>query len=165
MSKFWRNSSLIRHQNQFQRESLDYVAMPLLGCSMHMTKTLFFRFVCPENLFFFFFLFPSILHQIVTFPYCWVWQKFQVSVNDEGRGMWKVYLDMKEYAAALANCRDPLQRDQVYLMQVISNWNLSKWSTYADYKPLLQFLIWIFKHLTTLSCLCRLKLHLLLRII
>ncbi|XP_048329359.2 vacuolar sorting protein 18 [Ziziphus jujuba] len=42
---------------------------------------------------------------------------FQVSVNDEGRGMWKVYLDMKEYAAALANCRDPLQRDQVYLMQ------------------------------------------------
>ncbi|KAK9222262.1 hypothetical protein WN944_010697 [Citrus x changshan-huyou] len=37
---------------------------------------------------------------------------FQVSVNDEGRDMWKVYLDMKEYAAALANCRDPLQRDQ-----------------------------------------------------
>ncbi|KAF2283472.1 hypothetical protein GH714_008618 [Hevea brasiliensis] len=42
---------------------------------------------------------------------------FQVSVNDEGRDMWKVYLDMKEYAAALANCRDPLQRDQVYLLQ------------------------------------------------
>ncbi|KAF3437477.1 hypothetical protein FNV43_RR20230 [Rhamnella rubrinervis] len=42
---------------------------------------------------------------------------FQVSVNDEGRGMWKVYLDMKEYAASLANCRDPLQRDQVYLVQ------------------------------------------------
>ncbi|KAF9670869.1 hypothetical protein SADUNF_Sadunf13G0114000 [Salix dunnii] len=42
---------------------------------------------------------------------------FQVSVNDEGRDMWKVYLDMKEYAAALANCRDPLQRDQVYLVQ------------------------------------------------
>ncbi|KAA3467995.1 vacuolar protein sorting-associated protein 18-like protein [Gossypium australe] len=37
---------------------------------------------------------------------------FQVSVNDEGRDMWKVYLDMKEYAAALANSRDPLQRDQ-----------------------------------------------------
>ncbi|KAH9792777.1 vacuolar sorting protein 18 [Citrus sinensis] len=45
---------------------------------------------------------------------------FQVSVNDEGRDMWKVYLDMKEYAAALANCRDPLQRDQVYLVQCIS---------------------------------------------
>ncbi|GFY99076.1 zinc ion binding protein [Actinidia rufa] len=42
---------------------------------------------------------------------------FQVSVNDEGRDMWKVYLDLKEYAAALANCRDPLQRDQVYLAQ------------------------------------------------
>ncbi|XP_024020984.1 vacuolar protein sorting-associated protein 18 homolog [Morus notabilis] len=45
---------------------------------------------------------------------------FQVSVNDEGRDMWKVYLDMKEYAAALANCRDPLQRDQVYLLQAES---------------------------------------------
>ncbi|THG19953.1 hypothetical protein TEA_021574 [Camellia sinensis var. sinensis] len=42
---------------------------------------------------------------------------FQVSVNDEGRDMWKVYLDLKEYAAALANCRDPFQRDQVYLAQ------------------------------------------------
>ncbi|KAK9671984.1 hypothetical protein RND81_12G067600 [Saponaria officinalis] len=42
---------------------------------------------------------------------------FQVSVNDEGRDMWKVYLGMKEYAAALANCRDALQRDQVYLAQ------------------------------------------------
>ncbi|KAL7098474.1 hypothetical protein ACP275_09G019600 [Erythranthe tilingii] len=31
--------------------------------------------------------------------------------------MWKVYLDLKVYAAALANCRDPLQRDQVYLVQ------------------------------------------------
>ncbi|CAL0323663.1 unnamed protein product [Lupinus luteus] len=42
---------------------------------------------------------------------------FQVSINDEGRDMWKVYIDMKEYAAALANCRDPFQRDQVYLVQ------------------------------------------------
>ncbi|XP_047317718.1 vacuolar sorting protein 18-like [Impatiens glandulifera] len=42
---------------------------------------------------------------------------FQVSVNDEGRHMWKVYLDLKDYASALANCRDPLQRDQVYLAQ------------------------------------------------
>lgn len=33
--------------------------------------------------------------------------------------MWKVYLDMKEYAASLANCRDPFQRDQVYLVQVM----------------------------------------------
>ncbi|KAL0813162.1 hypothetical protein Bca101_069605 [Brassica carinata] len=42
---------------------------------------------------------------------------FQVSVIDEGRDMWKVYLDLKVFAAALANCRDPLQRDQVYLVQ------------------------------------------------
>lgn len=42
----------------------------------------------------------------------------QISVNDEGRDMWKVYLDLQEYTAALANCRDPLQRDQVYLVQV-----------------------------------------------
>ncbi|WZY97616.1 LOW QUALITY PROTEIN: hypothetical protein YC2023_069945 [Brassica napus] len=40
-----------------------------------------------------------------------------VSVIDEGRDMWKVYLDLKVFAAALANCRDPLQRDQVYLVQ------------------------------------------------
>lgn len=32
--------------------------------------------------------------------------------------MWKVYLDLKVYAASLANCRDALQRDQVYLVQV-----------------------------------------------
>ncbi|KAK6919503.1 Pep3/Vps18/deep orange [Dillenia turbinata] len=37
---------------------------------------------------------------------------FQVSVNDEGRDMWKVYLDLEDYASALANCRDPYQRDQ-----------------------------------------------------
>ncbi|XP_077238877.1 zinc ion binding protein isoform X2 [Tasmannia lanceolata] len=42
---------------------------------------------------------------------------FQVSVHDEGRDMWQVYLDMKEYAAALAHCRYPFQRDQVYLVQ------------------------------------------------
>lgn len=43
---------------------------------------------------------------------------FQMSVQDEGRDMWQVYLDMKEYAAALAHCRDPVERDQVYLVQV-----------------------------------------------
>ncbi|KAI3997302.1 hypothetical protein MKX01_009146 [Papaver californicum] len=45
---------------------------------------------------------------------------FQVSVQDEGRDMWQVYLDLKEYAIALANCRDPFQRDQVYLVQAES---------------------------------------------
>ncbi|GMQ01928.1 hypothetical protein CsSME_00048382 [Camellia sinensis var. sinensis] len=34
---------------------------------------------------------------------------FQVSVNDEGRNMWKVFLDLKEYAA----------RDQVYLAEAV----------------------------------------------
>lgn len=47
-----------------------------------------------------------------------------MSVNDEGRDMWKVYLDLKEYAAALANCRDALQRDQVYLVQVAADLDL-----------------------------------------
>ncbi|KAL8201520.1 hypothetical protein R6Q57_012859 [Mikania cordata] len=37
--------------------------------------------------------------------------------------MWKVYLDLKEYAAALANCSDPYQRDQVYLEQGNGNGN------------------------------------------
>lgn len=43
-----------------------------------------------------------------------------MSVTDEDRDMWKVYLDLKEYAAALANCSDPFQRDQVYLEQVLT---------------------------------------------
>ncbi|CAL9055510.1 unnamed protein product [Musa banksii] len=42
---------------------------------------------------------------------------FQVSVQDESRDMWQFYLDMKEYATALAYCRNPIQRDQVYLVQ------------------------------------------------
>lgn len=42
---------------------------------------------------------------------------FQVSVHDEGRDMWQIYLGMKDYATALAHCRTPLQRDQVYLVQ------------------------------------------------
>jgi hypothetical protein len=31
--------------------------------------------------------------------------------------MWQVYLDMNHYAAALSHCRNPFQRDQVYLVQ------------------------------------------------
>ncbi|CAI9105315.1 OLC1v1004212C1 [Oldenlandia corymbosa var. corymbosa] len=42
---------------------------------------------------------------------------FQISVKDEGRDMWKVYSDLKDYAEALANCCDALQKDQVYLVQ------------------------------------------------
>lgn len=118
--------------------------MPLLGCFMHMTKTLFFRLYlhrASSSSFFFFPFFTLPLSFVFSFfhaaPNINLFHidgsrtKLQVSVNDEGRGMWKVYLDMKEYAAALANCRDPLQRDQVYLVQV----NLilfCNWSTCAD---------------------------------
>ncbi|XP_042450778.1 vacuolar sorting protein 18-like [Zingiber officinale] len=42
---------------------------------------------------------------------------FQASAHDESRDMWQVYLEMKEYATALAYCRTPIQRDQVYLAQ------------------------------------------------
>ncbi|GJN39532.1 hypothetical protein PR202_gb28657 [Eleusine coracana subsp. coracana] len=42
---------------------------------------------------------------------------FQVSTSDEGRDMWQVYLDMNNYAAALSHCRNPFQKDQVYLVQ------------------------------------------------
>ncbi|GMH10466.1 hypothetical protein Nepgr_012307 [Nepenthes gracilis] len=31
--------------------------------------------------------------------------------------MWKIYLDMEDYAAALANCRTALQGDPIYLAQ------------------------------------------------
>ncbi|KAM2653035.1 hypothetical protein EV2_024720 [Malus domestica] len=68
---------------------------------------------------------------------------FQVSVNDEGRDMWKVYLDMKEYAAALANCRDPLQRDQVYLVQAEAAFSAKDYlraaSVYAKINYILSF--------------------------
>eukprot|EP00252_Welwitschia_mirabilis_P007813 TRINITY_DN19529_c0_g1_i1.p1 TRINITY_DN19529_c0_g1~~TRINITY_DN19529_c0_g1_i1.p1 ORF type:complete len:1023 (+),score=246.07 TRINITY_DN19529_c0_g1_i1:343-3411(+) len=42
---------------------------------------------------------------------------FEISVQDEGQDMWKVYLEMKQYTAALEHCRNILQRDQVYLVQ------------------------------------------------
>lgn len=42
---------------------------------------------------------------------------FEISVHDEGQDMWQVYLELKEYAAALEHCRNALQRDQVYLAQ------------------------------------------------
>lgn len=41
-----------------------------------------------------------------------------MSTQDEGRDMWRVYLDKGDYAVALSNCRSPYQRDQVYLVQV-----------------------------------------------
>jgi hypothetical protein len=84
---------------------------------MHTTKTQFFRFVSSDD------FISSVFGPCCTGKYVFLNSRMQqqVSVNDEGRDMWKVYLDMKEYAAALANCRDPLQRDQVYLLQVTSS--------------------------------------------
>lgn len=94
--------------------------MPLLDCSMHMTRALFFRFRLVINCLMSFEIPQGSQCSIFVFSHeSDFGEKMQVSVNDEGRDMWKVYLDMKVYAAALANCRDPLQRDQVYLSQVI----------------------------------------------
>lgn len=42
---------------------------------------------------------------------------FEITVQDEGRDMWQVYLGLKEYAAALEACRDLAQRDRVYAAQ------------------------------------------------
>uniref|UniRef100_A0A1D1YN30 Vacuolar protein sorting-associated protein 18 n=1 Tax=Anthurium amnicola TaxID=1678845 RepID=A0A1D1YN30_9ARAE len=68
---------------------------------------------------------------------------FQVSVNDEGRDMWQVYLDMKEYATALASCRNSIQRDQVYLVQAESAFSVKDYfiaaSFYAKVNCILSF--------------------------
>lgn len=66
---------------------------------------------------------------------------FQVSVNDEGRDMWKVYLDMNDYAAALANCRDPLQRDQVYLLQAEAAFTSKDYLRAASFNAKINFML------------------------
>ncbi|KAK8969414.1 hypothetical protein KSP40_PGU010128 [Platanthera guangdongensis] len=68
---------------------------------------------------------------------------FQVSTLDEGRDMWKIYLDMKEYVAALAHCRSPIQRDQVYLIQAEAAFSAKEYyraaSFYAKVNYILSF--------------------------
>ena len=44
---------------------------------------------------------------------------FQIVIDDEGRDMWQVYLDIKDYTAALEHCRDTFQRDHIFADQVI----------------------------------------------
>ncbi|CAN8293989.1 unnamed protein product [Cochlearia groenlandica] len=66
---------------------------------------------------------------------------FQVSVMDEDRDMWKVYLDLKVYAAALANCRDPLQRDQVYLVQAESAFTNKEYLRAASFYAKINYVI------------------------
>ncbi|MQL89401.1 hypothetical protein Taro_021975 [Colocasia esculenta] len=66
---------------------------------------------------------------------------FQVSVNDEGRDMWQVYLDMKEYATALANCRNPFQRDQVYLVQAESAFSAKDYYIAASFYAKISYIL------------------------
>ena len=49
----------------------------------------------------------------------------QITVQDEGRDMWQVYLVLKEYTAALEACREVWQRDSVYAAQVLDSLSLS----------------------------------------
>ncbi|KAH1222544.1 Vacuolar sorting protein 18 [Glycine max] len=66
---------------------------------------------------------------------------FQVSINDEGQDMWKVYLDMNEYAAALANCRDPFQRDQVYLVQAEAAFSFKDYLRAASFYAKINYIL------------------------
>ncbi|KAL8160474.1 hypothetical protein V2J09_002011 [Rumex salicifolius] len=66
---------------------------------------------------------------------------FQVSVNDEGRDMWKVYLDMKDYAAALANCRNALQRDEVYLAQAEAAFSTKDFNRAASFYAKINYIL------------------------
>ncbi|KAJ3688031.1 hypothetical protein LUZ61_017195 [Rhynchospora tenuis] len=58
---------------------------------------------------------------------------FQVSTHDEGRDMWRVYLDRGDYAVALSNCRSPYQRDQVYLVQADAAFAMKNYYRAASY--------------------------------
>lgn len=42
---------------------------------------------------------------------------YEIVIDDEGRDMWQVYLGIKDYATALENCRNGLQKDHVYVSQ------------------------------------------------
>ncbi|KAJ7548955.1 hypothetical protein O6H91_07G034600 [Diphasiastrum complanatum] len=58
---------------------------------------------------------------------------FEVAVQDEGRDMWQVYLDLKEYTAALEHCREPLQRDRVYEAQAEAAFNAGEYLRAASF--------------------------------
>ncbi|CAA7394664.1 unnamed protein product [Spirodela intermedia] len=66
---------------------------------------------------------------------------FQVSVNDEGQDMWQVYLEMKEYVTALANCRNSLQRDQVYLLQAESAFAVKDYFRAASFYSKINYIL------------------------
>ncbi|EES13443.1 vacuolar protein sorting-associated protein 18 homolog [Sorghum bicolor] len=66
---------------------------------------------------------------------------FQVSTSDEGRDMWQVYLDMNHYAAALAHCRNPYQRDQVYLVQADSAFAAKEYYIAASFYAKINYIL------------------------
>ncbi|XP_072969864.1 vacuolar sorting protein 18 [Typha angustifolia] len=66
---------------------------------------------------------------------------FQVSVHDEGQDMWQVYLDLKEYAAALSHCRNPFQRDQVYLLQADAAFSVKDYYRAASFYAKISYML------------------------
>uniref|UniRef100_A0A0E0LRW0 RING-type domain-containing protein n=1 Tax=Oryza punctata TaxID=4537 RepID=A0A0E0LRW0_ORYPU len=66
---------------------------------------------------------------------------FQISSSDEGRDMWQVYLDMKEYATALSYCRNSFQRDQVYLVQADTAFNTKEYYIAASFYAKMNYIL------------------------
>ncbi|KAJ3693670.1 hypothetical protein LUZ60_009150 [Juncus effusus] len=66
---------------------------------------------------------------------------FQVSTQDEARDMWKVYLDMGDYAVALSNCRSPYQRDHVYLVQADAAFTAKDYYRAASYYAKMNYIM------------------------
>uniref|UniRef100_A0A0E0QF34 Pep3/Vps18 beta-propeller domain-containing protein n=3 Tax=Oryza TaxID=4527 RepID=A0A0E0QF34_ORYRU len=66
---------------------------------------------------------------------------FQISSSDEGRDMWQVYLDMKEYATALSHCRNSFQRDQVYLVQADTAFNTKEYYIAASFYAKMNYIL------------------------
>ncbi|KAF0897711.1 hypothetical protein E2562_000427 [Oryza meyeriana var. granulata] len=66
---------------------------------------------------------------------------FQISSSDEGRDMWQVYLDMKEYATALSHCRNSFQRDQVYLVQADTAFNAKEYYIAASFYAKMNYIL------------------------
>ncbi|XP_078436870.1 zinc ion binding protein isoform X2 [Wolffia australiana] len=68
---------------------------------------------------------------------------FQVSTSDEGQDMWKVYLEKKDYATALAISRNSFQRDQIYQSEADSAFSVKDYfraaSFYAKINHILSF--------------------------
>ncbi|XP_006659889.1 vacuolar sorting protein 18 [Oryza brachyantha] len=66
---------------------------------------------------------------------------FQISSSDEGRDMWQVYLDMKDYATALSHCRNSFQRDQVYQVQADTAFNTKEYYIAASFYAKMNYIL------------------------